>query len=267
MSRTSRSIPNTHFILEEAARRNMKLAYLAHDICKNQLTKSLRGLSAHLTATVPGSNIKLGGIAGTYDDLFSWLPSQKTFQGRSIVAIWLGNSLSSYTDPQFSTLVQDLGQAFVKTKARSSRLILAIDGCRDETTIRNGYDAPDKTSSDFISSALQHANRLLRTEVFDATQWLPSCSFDDLHRTITWGYRSAGQKVLNIGDLNISCMAGEVIEIIQSRKRNSENVDLCIASTSLDIAETWQQQSVSWSTSPVSFALSNLLTNFRLVCA
>jgi uncharacterized SAM-dependent methyltransferase len=245
----NRSIPNTHRILEELHGRGSKVTYLAHDICEEQLCASLESLSKRLSPKALKSAIQLRGIIGTYDDLIYWLASQTVFRNRRLVVIWLGNSLSSYSDPQFSRLLERLCQSLYKTQAQQSHLIFAVDGCEDEEEIKNAYDAPDSTSSKFVANGLRHANRVLHQEVFRAAEWEPRCSFDSEENSITWGYRTSQPRRIAFGDVTAMCKAGETIEIIQSRKRDRRNVRACTAGTRAEMAAIWEIPSVLWSKS------------------
>jgi uncharacterized SAM-dependent methyltransferase len=223
------------------------VTYFAHDVCPEQLCSSLDALSARLSPETSDSAIQLKGIVGTYDDLIHWLPSQTLFRNRRLVVLWLGNSLSSYSDPQLSHLLERLSKSLVKTQARKSHLIFAVDGCENKEEINTAYNAPDSTSSEFVANGLQHANRVLKREVFRADEWEPTCSFDEKERSITWGFRTSHARKLAIDDVTAACKAGETIEIIQSRKRDRKNIFACTAVTPTEMAAVWQLPSVLWS--------------------
>jgi uncharacterized SAM-dependent methyltransferase len=232
-------------------RRSAKVTYFAHDVCQEQLSSSLEAISTRLSQSSEASNstIQLKGIVGTYDDLIQWLPSQPVFRNRRLVVLWLGNSLSSYSDPQLSSLLKRLSISLVKTQALTSHLIFAVDGCKNEKDIKTAYNAPDSTSSQFVANGLQHANRVLKREVFRADEWVPSCSFDEKKKSITWGFRTSSARKLDIDDVTAVFKAGETIEIIQSRKRDRANIVACTEASPTKMAAVWQLPSVLWSKS------------------
>jgi uncharacterized SAM-dependent methyltransferase len=227
------------------------VTYFAHDVCEEQLGSSLETLSTRLSSRVHSPAIQLGGIVGTYDDLIRWLPSQAVFRNRRLVVLWLGNSLSSYSDPQFSHLLKRLSQSLFKTQSLTCNLIFAIDGCDNEEVIKNAYNAPDKTSSEFVANGLRHANRVLKQEVFRADEWKPTLSFNGEGNSITWGYQTSHSRTLSFDGFTASCTVGETIEIIQSRKRDRRTVAACTAATPTELAAIWQQPSVLWSKSNI----------------
>lgn len=240
-------VPNTGKILVELSRRRTETVYFAHDICEEQLRNSLQKLSTSLSESTEPSTVKLHGLVGTYEDSIAWLRLQKNFEGRNLITIWLGNSLANLSDLAFADLISRFTRALSKTNAKSSRLIISVDGCKDAKVVQDAYDVADGTSCAFISNGLQQANRVLGKKVFLEDQWAPVSFYDEAEDRIIWGYRSNEQRNIKPIKGKITIDAGEMIQIIQSKKRIQDDVIRCIAGTCSEVDLVWQHPSMSWS--------------------
>lgn len=242
----NRCLPTSAIILRTLANRGAKVTYFAHDICKEQLRKSLDSLSHTLAGEEKRSTIEIHGVIGTYEDSVSWLRAQTNFFQQRVVVLWLGNCLASIADSGVTTLLQSLGAALLHVRPLFSRLVIAFDGCKDQDKVSHAYDAPDGTSYAFVSNALVHAKRILGQDVFSSKEWQAVHVYDTNTKSSVWGFRPRDSTMVTIGDSTMAMSKGEFLEIIQSRKRGMPEVAKCIDGTNTEIVDIWTHPLVPW---------------------
>jgi len=233
-------------MLHKLSARGTRTTYYAHDICKEQLRKSLDSLSHSLSNLQSRSFIELHGIVGSYEDSISWIQSQTTFSSRRVVVLWLGNCLAGISDSGFSTLIHGLGMALLHSNPSFCRLLVAVDGCKDKDKVAHAYDAPDGTSAAFVSNALIHANRVLNADTFHEKEWKAVHIYHAEEKKSAWGFCAQSSMTVHVGKSMIQVDSGEIVEIIQSRKRDLMEVTTCISGTSTEVASVWSNRSVPW---------------------
>lgn len=241
-----RCLPNSTKILRALAHRGAKVAYFAHDICKEQLLKSLDSLSHTLAFEENCSTIELHGVVGTYEASFSWLRAQTSFSQQRVVVLWLGNCLAGSADSGVTTLLQSLGAALRHVRPSFCRLVISVDGCKDRDTVSHAYDAPDGTSSAFVSNALTHANRVFAQNTFSSKKWQAMHVYDVITKSSIWGFRARDLRSVTIDQGTVTVGQGEFLEIIQSRKRALPEVVNCVDGTNTEIEDIWAHESVPW---------------------
>lgn len=241
-----RCLPASTAILRALANRGTKVTYFAHDICKEQLLKSLDSLSHTLAVEEKCSIIELHGVVGTYEDSVSWIRAQTSFSQQRVVVLWLGNCLADIADFGVTTLIQSLGAALLHVRPMFSRLVIAFDGCKDQGQVSHAYDAPDGTSSAFVSNALVHANRVLGQNTFSSKEWQAMHIYDADAKSSAWGFRSRDSRMVTIGESTVAMGKGEFLEIMKSRKRAMPEVVQCVDGINTEIVGIFAHSSLPW---------------------
>jgi uncharacterized SAM-dependent methyltransferase len=160
--------------------------------------------------------------------------------------LWLGNCLAGISDSGFATLIDGLGKALLHNNPSFCRLLVAVDGCKDKGKVAHAYDAPDGTSAAFVSNALVHANRVLGTDAFQEKEWKAVHVYHAEEKKSAWGFCAQSSMTLHAGKNMIEVDSGEIVEIIQSRKRDLMEVTRCVNGTSTKIVSVWSNRSIPW---------------------
>jgi uncharacterized SAM-dependent methyltransferase len=143
-------------------------------------------------------------------------------------------------------MVDGLMQSLSLSQAGYSTLLLAVNECKEEV-MRPAYNSPDDTSVAFVANALQHANQVLGTEIFDGTSWTPVLSINTKGTSVTWGFRSMKGTELSIDNcFNTMCSTREDIKLITNSKRDEADVAKLLVHSRAKLVGSWRYPLFPW---------------------
>ncbi|EHY59216.1 Ergothioneine biosynthesis protein 1 [Exophiala dermatitidis] len=140
--------------------------YYALDLSRSELERTLQSVS-------PGSfkNVKWHGLLGTYDDGLRWLQRPENASSPRVV-LSLGSTLGSFTRPEAAEFLAGFVDVLNHgTSASEPLVIIGLDGCKDGEKVWHAYNDSENRNEEFIRNVLDHANRILRKDVFRQEEW------------------------------------------------------------------------------------------------
>lgn len=166
-------------ILQALDSMSRSIDYYALDLCPVEVRRSLASISMspHLF-----KHVRCHGLIGTFNDARSWLQSSENVDTPKCL-VSLGSSIGNLTDTEAAEFLSGFAQTLChrtdsvmelqSATARSmSTMLVGLDSCKSEDTVRAAYDDGTGFNTSFLLNALEHVNTLLGYEVFRTKEWI-----------------------------------------------------------------------------------------------
>ncbi|KAF2456602.1 histidine-specific methyltransferase [Lineolata rhizophorae] len=216
-------------LLDVIEERGIPATYLALDISESSLSDNLAFLCSRY------SNVRCIGLWGTFSDAISLcnkVPSPRLF-------LSLGSVLCN--DPT-ERAVESL-RSWASQMREEDMMLVGMDGHsrpQDYGKVWTSYHGNDELFNRFWENGFRHANRLVESEWFKASDWAVRAVIEDnpvCHRFILTATRD-----LCLGDSGIKFNEGEEIDWFDAHKYGEMDVrKMCIAA-GLVVKSVWKAQ-------------------------
>lgn len=180
------------------------ISYYALDLMQSELERTL--------AAVPeGSfkHVKCFGLLGTYDDGLEWLKKPENAK-RPKTIMSMGSSIGNFPRDEAA----DFLKQFVAILGDSDSLVIGLDACQQPDRVYRAYNDYQGVTNDFTLNGLKHANKLLRYEAFQLSDWEAIGNYDEVGGRHQAFVSPKKDMVLE----GVSLQAGEKIRIEESYK-------------------------------------------------
>jgi EasF-like predicted methyltransferase len=215
------------------------LIYYALDVDPVELAQSL----TILRSRVPLRSITVRGLLGTYEDGARWLADAEEARSGRPSLLWLGTSIANFMADEATKMLALFSQAG-GTKGLAG-LYIAVDGCRDDETVRHAYDTTGGESRRFIIQVLESARQCLgceRTEFFKASNWWFEGRWDSGKRRYESHLIARKDMEANVDGKLLSVTKRESVLVIGSGKWSRRDVEGICRRPGLVVAESWDSQ-------------------------
>lgn len=246
------------------------MVYYALDVDPFELTSCLSSLGQRTRLR----HIELRGLLGTYEDGAAWL-SRPEARANLKTLVWLGSSianlmpdeavelLGSFAKPgvQESDFADDAGAA--TQNQNLAGILLAVDGCRDESLIECAYDTPGGQSRRWVKYALEAARARCEDGaaggLFDDDNWRVEGRWHADEQRYHNNLVAAGDLEGNVGGKIVKLRRGERVRILGSGKWTRSDVDGIFSQQGLGVVKWWKSTELDygkWSNLSIVLSLS-----------
>lgn len=142
--------------LEDAGK---SIDYYALDLSEQELSRTLQQLPSF-------RHVRCHALLGTYDDGREWLKTPSISARRKCV-LNLGSSIGNFHRDEAATFLN----GFADVLRPSDSFLLGLDSCTDAPRVYHAYNDREGITHQFILNGLQHANKILGSEVFAVDEW------------------------------------------------------------------------------------------------
>lgn len=229
---SSRNCRKTLAYLTAVEKRRIPTAYFAVDIAPDSLANSLAQLLENMSSF---QYVICHGMLGSYDDCVQLLEDNDAFGGEDVLFLWFGNSITNLPWKTAADLINHL----LCTKSRRAKLLLSVDGCRNEELIMSAYDLPGRQSRLFMQNGLIHANAVLDDKVFDCADWDFEGSWDPVSAMHNSYHVAKRNLTVQVDGQIVPFTKGEKLHGIMSGKWDSEIVGRLCEAAGVTLERNW----------------------------
>lgn len=220
------------------------LVYYALDVDKIELESCLLSVKQRTNLR----HIELRGLLGTYEDGAAWLSRTEARALRKTL-VWLGSSIANLTPPEAVELLGSFSKTSDDTKQNLAGILLAVDGCQDESLIECAYDTPGGQSRRWVKYVLEAARGLAgfgSAALLDDDNWRVEGRWDPVEQRYFNCLVAAKHLDGTIGGMEIQLRRGERVQIIGSGKWTRSDVTNICSQQGLDVVESWKSTAVDY---------------------
>ncbi|OTA99003.1 hypothetical protein M426DRAFT_68639 [Hypoxylon sp. CI-4A] len=160
----------TGILLQAIENLGTQVDYHALDLDLKELVRTLQELRPSRF-----KHVGCHGLLGTYDDGTAWLTRKANAEMPKCV-LSLRSTMGSFTRTeaaefwkQWASVLRQGGSS--TREPPDAKIIIGLDGCKDEEKVRAAYNDKDGVNKAFILNVLENANSHLGYRCFDQNDW------------------------------------------------------------------------------------------------
>jgi L-histidine Nalpha-methyltransferase / hercynylcysteine S-oxide synthase len=209
---SSRNLRKVSILLDAFEALSKPVEYYALDVSLSELKRTF-----DLVDTQKYQHVSFHGLHGTYDDGFAWITTADGRNGGTMCLMTLGSSIGNFTPEQATNFLA----TFTKVLNPADRALVGLDACNDATRILKAYNDSKHVTEQFYRNGLEHANRLLGSQIFNQADWAVEGSYVAASNK----HHAAYVALVDIITDSFRVKAGDKVHFEDSHKYTKKNSD------------------------------------------